>query len=123
VPRANRATRGPQFAVREPAGLVSALAGLPELVIGGLDEGAAMELLASLLPGRLSPAVAALIIAETGGNPLALAEVARELSPGQLAGSEALPEPLPGRGSSDAQPCGGPPGAPCCPSRKEAPWV
>ncbi len=58
-----------------------------------------MELLASLVPGRLSPAVGARIVAETGGNPLALAEVARELSPAQLAGAEALPEPLPAGGS------------------------
>jgi hypothetical protein len=43
----------------------------------------------------LSLAVGARIVAETGGNPLALVEVARELSPGQLAGSEALPELLP----------------------------
>src|SRR5271157_2202768 len=82
------------FAVREPAGQVPALAGLSELAIGGLDEGAALELLASLAPGRLSPAVGARVIAETGGNPLALVEVARELSPAQLAGAEVLPEPL-----------------------------
>ena len=87
------------FAVREPAGEVSALVGLPELMLGGLDEAAALELLASLAPGRLSPTVGARIVAETGGNPLALAEVARELSPGQLAGAEALPEPLPAGGS------------------------
>ena len=54
-----------------------------------------MELLASLTPGPVSPAVGARIAAGTGGNPLALVEVARELSPGQLAGSEVLPEPLP----------------------------
>src|SRR5208282_4630817 len=58
------------FAVREPAGQVSALVGLPELVLGGLDEAAALELLASLAPGRVSPAVGARIVAETGGNPL-----------------------------------------------------
>ena len=87
------------FAVREPDGQVPALAGLPELAIGGLDDEAALELLASLTPGRLSPAVGARIVAETGGNPLALVEVARELSPAQLAGAEALPEPLPIGGS------------------------
>ena len=87
------------FAVREPAGELPALAGLPELVVAGLAEGAALELLASLAPGRLSPAVGARIVAETGGNPLALVEVAGELSPGQLAGAEALPEPLPAGGS------------------------
>ena len=87
------------FAVREPAGELPALAGVPELVVGGLAEGAALKLLASLAPGRLSPAVGARIVAETGGNPLALVEVARELSPGQLAGAEVLPEPLPAGGS------------------------
>ena len=68
-------------------------------MVAGLAEGAALELLASLAPGRLSPAVGARIVAETGGNPLALVEVAGELSPGQLAGAEALPEPLPAGGS------------------------
>ena len=86
------------FAVRE-AGQVPALADVPELVLGGLDDGGALELLASLAPGRLSPAVGARVIAETGGNPLALMEVAKELSPAQLAGTEALPDPLPAGGS------------------------
>ncbi len=87
------------FSVREPAAELPALAGLPELAVGDLDEGAALELLSSLAPGRLSPAVGARIIAETGGNPLALAELARELSPGQLAGAEMLPDPPPVGGS------------------------
>ncbi len=87
------------FAARELAGPLPWLAGLPELVISGLAEDAALELLASLTPGPLSPAVGARIVAGTGGNPLALVEVARELSPGQLAGAEALPEPLPIGGS------------------------
>ena len=82
------------FAIREPDGQLSTLAGLPELAVSGLDADAALELLASLAPGPLSPAVGARIVAETEGNPLALAEVARELSPAQLAGSELLPEPL-----------------------------
>ena len=82
------------LAVREPDGQVPALAGLPELAIGGLGDEAALELLASLTPGPLSPAVGARIVAGTGGNPLALVEVARELSPAQLAGAQVLPEPL-----------------------------
>ena len=87
------------FAVREPTDQLSALVGLPELAVGGLDDDAALELLASLAPGRVGTAVAARIITGTGGNPLALAEVARELSPAQLAGAELLPEPLPAGGS------------------------
>jgi DNA-binding CsgD family transcriptional regulator len=82
------------FAVRESAGQPAALAGLPELAIGGLDHQAAIELLSSLTPERPSPAIAARIAADTGGNPLALVELARELSPAQLAGSQVLPEPL-----------------------------
>lgn len=82
------------FAVREPADQVPALAGIPDLGIEGLRERAGLELLSSLTPGPLSPAVGARIVAETGGNPLALAEVARELSATQLAGCESLPEPL-----------------------------
>ena len=79
------------FAVREPAGELPALAGLPELAVGGLDEAAALELLASLAPGRLSPAVGARIVAGTGGNPLALTEVARELSPASWRGRRRCP--------------------------------
>ena len=82
------------FAVREGAAS-SALAGLPELAIGGLAERDAAELLASLTKGWLSPAVGARLVTETGGNPLALVELARELSPAQLAGTVALPDPLP----------------------------
>ena len=87
------------FALRDRADQLPALAGLPELVLGGLDKEAAIQLLASLAPGPLSPAVGARIIAGTGGNPLALVEVVRELSAAQLAGAEVLPEPLPIGGS------------------------
>jgi hypothetical protein len=94
------------FAVREPNGPVAALEGLPQLAVGGLDDSAAMELLAPLTPGPLSPAVTARLVAGTAGNPLALVEVARELSPAQLAGAQTLPEPLP-VGGSLAQAFGG----------------
>ena len=40
-------------------------------------------------------AVAERIVVETGGNPLAVVEAARELAPEQLGGLEPLPEPLP----------------------------
>ena len=39
------------------------------------------------------------LVAEGGGNPLALVELAAELTPAQLAGSATLPDPLPAAGS------------------------
>jgi DNA-binding CsgD family transcriptional regulator len=83
------------FAMRNGAAPAPALAGLPELAIGGLADHDAAELLASLTGGRLNPAVGARLVTETGGNPLALVELAKELSPAQLAGAVALPDPLP----------------------------
>jgi len=83
------------FADRAPSHQPSALSGIPELPIGGLGGRAAAELLSSITSERLNAAVGTRIVAETSGNPLALVELARELSPEQLAGSAALPEPLP----------------------------
>jgi DNA-binding CsgD family transcriptional regulator len=68
---------------------------LPELVIGGLSDPAALELLTLVSEGTVSPYVAGRLVASTGGNPLALVELARELSPDQLSGISPLPEPLP----------------------------
>ncbi len=64
------------FAVREPAEQ-SELAGLPELVVGGLSDGDARALLDSAIPGRLDEQVRDRIVAETRGNPLALLELPR----------------------------------------------
>ena len=68
---------------------------VPELVVGGLREPEAQELLPSVTEGTVSPYVADRLIAATGGNPLALVELARELTPDQLSGVSPLPEPLP----------------------------
>jgi DNA-binding CsgD family transcriptional regulator/tetratricopeptide (TPR) repeat protein len=75
------------FAAREP---VDALRGLPELVLGGLGESDAHELLRSVTPGRLDARISEQIVAETHGNPLALLELTRGLSPAQLAGGFGL---------------------------------
>ena len=83
------------FSVREPSDVPAALSGLPELVIGGLSRQGALDLLDSVTPGWLSPKVAARVVAGTMGLPLALIELAKELSPEQLAGSAILPDPLP----------------------------
>jgi DNA-binding CsgD family transcriptional regulator len=77
----------------DPVGLVFAarvpgqdLAGLPELVVAGLTERDARELLESVLTGPLDARVRDRIIADTHGNPLALLELPRGLTPAQLTG-------------------------------------
>jgi DNA-binding CsgD family transcriptional regulator len=67
------------------------LHGLPELALAGLDDSDARELLASALPHRLDERVLGRIVAETHGNPLALLELPRGLSPARLAGGFGLP--------------------------------
>jgi AAA ATPase domain len=69
------------------------LAGIPRIIIGGLTEPDARDLLASVVPGRLDHLVRDRIIAETHGNPLALLELPHGLSPDQLAGGFGLPDP------------------------------
>ncbi len=80
------------FAVREPD---ADLDGLPELVVGGLREADARQLLRSVVPWPLDDRVAGQIVAETRGNPLALLELPRGLSPAQLAGGFGLPDTQP----------------------------
>ena len=87
------------FGVREPSPGLAALDGLPTRRLGGLEPAAARTLLAASVPGPVNARVAARIIAETGGNPLALLELAGLLTPDQLAGRSPLPQRLPaGRG-------------------------
>ena len=73
------------FAVREPAA-VEDLAGLPELAVEGLPTVDARSLLETVLPGLVDARVRDRILAETRGNPLALIELPRGLTPAQLAG-------------------------------------
>ncbi|MEV4456659.1 AAA family ATPase [Microbispora sp. NPDC049633] len=68
--------------------------GLPSLEIGGLAGPAAAELLDAGF--TLAAQVRRDLVALTGGNPLALRETARLLTPAQRAGREPLPDPLPG---------------------------
>jgi DNA-binding CsgD family transcriptional regulator len=67
------------------------LAGLPELVVEGLPEGDARELLDSVLTWPLDAQVRDQIVSETRGNPLALLELARGSTPAELAGGFGLP--------------------------------
>jgi hypothetical protein len=68
-------------------------------VVGGLREDDARALLDSALAGPLDARVRDLIVAETRGNPLALLELPRGLTPVELAGGFGLPSaaPLTGR--------------------------
>jgi DNA-binding CsgD family transcriptional regulator len=80
------------FAARVPDG---ELAGLPELVVEGLQEADARALLDAVVAGPLDPRVRDRIVAETRGNPLALLELPRSLTPSELAGGFVLPDALP----------------------------
>ena len=76
------------FSARDPG---AGLAGQPELVVEGLRADHAHALLDSALAGPLDARVRDLIVAETRGNPLALLELPRGLSPAELAGGFGLP--------------------------------
>ena len=82
------------FAVREPAA-ADELAGLPELRVEGLAAADARSLLESVVPGRVDARVRDRILAETRGNPLALLELPRGLTPAELAGGFGLPDARP----------------------------
>jgi DNA-binding CsgD family transcriptional regulator len=69
-----------------------AFRGLPELVLEGLDNHAARELLASVITGPLDERVMERVIAETHGNPLALLESPRALTPADLVGGFGFPD-------------------------------
>src|SRR5260221_7841940 len=62
------------------------LAGLPDLVLGPLSGADARDLLASAIPGRLDERVRDRIVAESGGNPLALLELPGAVTAAGLAG-------------------------------------
>jgi len=82
----------------DPVGLVFAarvpgeeLGGLPELAVEGLPEGDARALLDSALTVPLDTRVRDQIVAEARGNPLALLELPRGMTPAELAGGFGLP--------------------------------
>jgi len=79
------------FAAREPS---QDLTGIPEFGVGGLRDPDARALLRSVVPWPLDEHVRARILAETRGNPLALLELPRGLSPAELAGGFGLPQEL-----------------------------
>ena len=109
------------LAFRQPGG-EHELAGLPELAVGGLADGDARELLASVLTGPIDERVRNRIAADAHGNPAALLELPRLLTPGspgrRLRAAHRSPAAAPGRGQTTG---GGwrrcrPPRGGCCSS-------
>jgi DNA-binding CsgD family transcriptional regulator len=80
------------FVTREAGG---ELEGLPRLAVEGLRDGDARALLGSVVRVPLDERVRERLVAETRGNPLALLELPRGLTPAQLAGGFGLPDALP----------------------------
>jgi DNA-binding CsgD family transcriptional regulator len=73
--------------------------GVEELLLSGLDPTSASALLDERSHSPIAAHVMERLFRETGGNPLALCEVAASLSEAQLAGAEILDDPLPAAAS------------------------
>ena len=69
-------------------------AGLPTLRLGGIDDAPAGELL-DAHHGQLAPTVRERLLAQAGGNPLALVELPVVLGTDERGGRSRLPSPLP----------------------------
>ncbi len=82
------------FGVREPGGKEE-LEGMPELAVAGLRAEDARLLLDAALPGPIDERVQDRILGEAGGNPLALIELPRGLTPAELAGGFGLVDARP----------------------------
>jgi DNA-binding CsgD family transcriptional regulator len=82
------------FAAREGAAREFHAAGLPDLLLQGLEPAAAGQLLDAQDPG-LAPSVRERLIEETEGNPLALLDLGSSLTPEERGGRDVLPRQLP----------------------------
>ncbi len=116
---------GVVFAARAPS---DDLSGLPELVVQGLRDDDAGALLDSVLTGPIDAQVRDRIVSETRGNPLALLELPRGLTPAELAGGFGILSAAPlwggsrrasGAGSTRFRPRHGA----CCWSRRPIRWA
>ena len=100
---ARRVAAAPVLMIFAAHGPVEGLAGLPELALAGLRDADARDLLADLVRWPLDDQVREQVVAETRGNPRALRELLRGLSPAQLAGGFRLPQVLPGQVAGGGQ--------------------
>ena len=83
------------FAGRDRTGLEVTLSGVPAIRLPGLATAPASMLLMASLDVPIHPAAAAQISAAVGGNPLALIDLAQDLSVKQLSGLSLGGEPTP----------------------------
>jgi DNA-binding CsgD family transcriptional regulator len=89
-------------AIREGEGREVDSTGMPELRLSGLDPPSSAALLQERCGAGLASAVGDTLARGTGGNPLALIEVADSLTERQLAGRDPLPEALPLAGTLES---------------------
>jgi DNA-binding CsgD family transcriptional regulator len=80
--------------LRDPMDLHRAFDGLPSMTLGPLSEAESVALLESTVPELMADSVRARLLADAGGNPLALAEFGRGLTLDQLTGAALLPQML-----------------------------
>ena len=78
------------------------LGGMPEIVVGGLPDDDATELLRLTVGGLVDRELAQRIIHETRGSPLGIVELVAGLTAEQLSGREVPPDPLPLSGRLEA---------------------
>lgn len=83
------------FAGRDTPSLQAEMAGVPMLRLAGLESDTAIRLLMSSLPDPIDLAAAAQVVAATGGNPLALIDLASDLTARQLTESSFADDPVP----------------------------
>lgn len=83
------------FATRDSPDTDTQLAGIPALQIAGLDVPSAVRLLTTTAPEVVDPHAATQIADATGGNPLALIDLARELSTRRLSEFSVSAAPVP----------------------------
>ena len=83
------------FATREAGESGWPFGGIASIELDGVGDEQAISLITATVDRPIDEHVARRVVAETGGNPLALVELASELTAEQLAGTSMLPEPLP----------------------------
>jgi DNA-binding CsgD family transcriptional regulator len=83
------------FAVRESERATVSGSGLQELELSPLPHDACRRLIVHARKTEVAAPVADRLVSVTGGNPLAVRQIAALLEPAQLAGRAPLPEPLP----------------------------